>query len=203
MNRRWCALNGITPNMVTSLSAVLVGVTFWLFWEGQFGLGIAVAWGMTFLDTVDGKLARVTLNSSPFGNIFDHGIDLIHPPFWWWAWAVGLEAVGMPLNDGGWTLWIVILGYWAQRLEELAFMQLFGMQMHIWRRFDSKFREITARRNPNLLILMVFTIAGHPREGLIAVAAWTVLSFLIHLWRIVQAAAARKAGPLTSWLAEA
>ncbi len=199
---RWCARLGLTPNQVTLASAVLVGVAFWLFWNGQFGLGIATAWAMTFLDTVDGKLARVTLQSSPFGNIFDHGIDLIHPPFWYWAWAVGLSASGMALGDGGWTLGIIIAGYILQRGEEALFLHLFGMQIHIWRRFDSLFRQITARRNPNMLILMVATAVGAPREGLIAVAVWTVLCFLIHLARIGQALAARRTGPLSSWLAE-
>ena len=200
---RWCARQGITPNQVTLASAVLVGVAFWLFWIGQFGLGIVAAWAMTFLDTVDGKLARVTLQSSPFGNIFDHGIDLIHPPFWYWAWAVGLAASGTALDDGGWTLGIIVAGYILQRGEEALFLQLFGMQIHIWRRFDSLFRQITARRNPNMLILMVATTLGAPREGLIAVAVWTVLCFLIHLARIGQALAARRTGPLSSWLAEA
>ncbi len=200
---RWCARQGLTPNQVTLASAVLVGVAFWLFWNGHFALGIVAAWAMTFLDTVDGKLARVTLQSSPFGNIFDHGIDLIHPPFWYWAWAVGLAASGAALDDGGWTLGIIIAGYILQRGEEALFLHLFGMQIHIWRRFDSLFRQITARRNPNMLILMVATIVGAPREGLIAVAAWTALCLLIHLARIGQALAARRTGPLSSWLAEA
>jgi phosphatidylglycerophosphate synthase len=199
----WCALRGITPNQVTLVSALLVGVAFWLFWHGHFAIGLAAAWAMTFLDTVDGKLARVTLQSSPFGNIFDHGIDLIHPPFWYWAWAVGLAASGMALDDGGWILGIIVAGYILQRGEEALFLHLFGMQIHIWRRFDSLFRQITARRNPNLLILMAATILGAPREGLIAVAVWTALCFLIHLARIGQAFVARRSGPLTSWLAEA
>ena len=59
---------------------------------------------MTFLDTVDGKLARVTLRSSPFGNVYDHSIDLIHPPFWWWAWIVGLPAAGFTLAKPGLVL---------------------------------------------------------------------------------------------------
>ncbi len=200
---RWCARQGLTPNQVTLASAVLVGVAFWLFWNGNFALGIVAAWAMTFLDTVDGKLARVTLQSSPFGNIFDHGIDLIHPPFWYWAWAVGLAASGAALDDGGWTLGIIIAGYILQRGEEALFLHLFGMQIHVWRRFDSLFRQITARRNPNMLILMVAVILGAPREGMIAVAAWTVLCFLIHLARIGQALVARRTGPLSSWLAEA
>ena len=47
---------------------------------------------MTFLDTVDGKLARVTVNSSYFGHLFDHAIDLISPPFWYLIWGLGLES---------------------------------------------------------------------------------------------------------------
>jgi phosphatidylglycerophosphate synthase len=200
---RWCALRGMTPNQVTMVSAVMVGATFWLFWHGYFAAGIVTAWTMTFLDTVDGKLARVTLQSSPFGNIFDHGIDLIHPPFWYWAWAVGLAATGQALGDGGWTLAIIVGGYILQRVEEGFFKYVFGIQIHIWQRFDSLFRQITARRNPNLLILMAATILGAPREGMIAVAAWTLICFLIHLARIGQAFVARQSGPLSSWLTEA
>src|SRR3546814_5608995 len=60
-------------------------------WHGNWWPGLLAAWGMTFLDTVDGKLARITLKSSKLGNVFDHGIDLVHPPFWYWAWAAGLQ----------------------------------------------------------------------------------------------------------------
>ena len=59
--------------------------------EGRYWPGIAAGFGFMVLDTVDGKLARCTGQSSKWGNIFDHGIDLVHPPFWWWAWAEGLE----------------------------------------------------------------------------------------------------------------
>jgi len=199
---RWCALNKITPNQVTALSAVFVVIAFWLFWTGDFALGMVFAWLMTFLDTVDGKLARVTLTSSPLGNVFDHSIDLIHPPFWWWAWAVGCAAYGTPLDDGGWVLGAIVAGYILQRVEEGIFIQFFGMHMHVWRRFDSYFRQITARRNPNLVILTLALFAGHPREGLILVALWTLICLFIHFLQIVQAAIALRHGPLTSWLAK-
>ena len=39
-----------------------------------------MGWLMTFMDTVDGKLARVTVTSSRFGDVLDHGLDIIHPP---------------------------------------------------------------------------------------------------------------------------
>jgi len=197
---RFCALRGITPNQVTWASLGLVILTFWLFWTGQFGAGLVTAWAMTFLDTVDGKLARVTVSASKLGDVLDHGIDLIHPPFWWWAWAVGCAALGSPIGDFALVLGVIVGGYVAQRLEEGWFIARYGIEMHIWRRFDSLFREITARRNPNLLILTAFTIAGVPREGLIAVAWWTGICFAIHLARVVQAEIARRRGPLTSWM---
>ncbi len=86
---RWCAAAGITPNQVTTLSLILMFLALFGFWQGQWFWAIPAAWLMTFLDTVDGKLARVTMTSSKWGEVYDHGIDLLHPPFWWWAWYVG------------------------------------------------------------------------------------------------------------------
>jgi phosphatidylglycerophosphate synthase len=41
-----------------------------LFWHGDYGWGLLAGWVMTFLDTVDGMLARVTLTATRFGNLF-------------------------------------------------------------------------------------------------------------------------------------
>ena len=197
---RLCAEAGITPNQVTTASLVLVLAAMWLFWHGHFALGLVAAWGMTFLDTVDGKLARVTLHSSRFGDFYDHSIDLVHPPFWWWAWLVGLPAAGFSLADTGLILTAIVAGYVFQRVEEGIFMACFKMDMHVWQRFDSKFRLITARRNPNLLLLTAAVLVGRPDLGILAVAVWTVLSLVVHAVRILQAAVARRNGPLRSWL---
>src|SRR3546814_9929881 len=90
----------------------------WLFAEGHFLIGCVVGFFMTFLDTVDGKLARVTLTSSKWGEVFDHSIDMIHPPFWWWAWWVGLYTVGdLPPGIDA-ALWIIVGGYVAGRVLE-------------------------------------------------------------------------------------
>ena len=205
---RLCARLGIVPNLVTAISLVLVVLAYWLFWRGDLALGLVAAWGMCFLDTVDGKLARVTLNSSSFGNVFDHGIDLIHPPFWYYAWYHGL-IVTSGAEFGGTdsalvaALILILLGYVGGRLEEGVFQLLYGIQIHTWRPIDSWFREITARRNPNLFILTVAVILGNPRDGFLAVAAWTAISFAFHMVRILQAALATALGRApVSWLTE-
>ena len=198
---RWCAKLGMSPNLVTTLGAIGVVYSFWAFWHGHYLSGLVSGWIMTFLDTVDGKLARVTLTSSTIGNVFDHGIDLIHPPFWWWAWIVGLAAYGMPTEYANLALWTILVGYVVQRIFEGIFKWLFGMHVHVWRPFDSFFRLITARRNPNLVILTPLALVGRPDLGILLVALWTALSLVVHAVQIVQGLVARRRAPITSWLA--
>jgi phosphatidylglycerophosphate synthase len=198
---RFLAPSGVTPNMVTLAGAVLMVVAFFLFLDGAYLPGLAAAWLMTFLDTVDGKLARVTLTSSKWGDVFDHGIDLVHPPFWYVAWANGLAAVGIVWDAAlYWTVIGAILGgYVLQRAIEGAAIKWLGLEIHIWRPIDTLFRQVTARRNPNLVILTVAALIGLPDWGLIAVAAWTVICLVLHAIQLAQGFAA---APLQSWMAK-
>ncbi len=200
---RWCAAHGISPNAVTLLSFLCVVAATVLFWFGWFLTGLLFAWAMCFLDTVDGKLARVTLTSSKWGNVFDHGTDLVHPPFWWFAWYWGLGTLPFaPLPGMQLAMWVVLAGYVLGRLEEGIFLWAFKFEMFTWRRIDALSRLITARRNPNLIILSLFTLAGRPDIGLAAVAIWTALCIGFHAVRILQAFAERRRGrPVASYLA--
>ncbi len=201
---RWLAPTSVTPNQVTALSAVCVVLAFWLFWEGHFILGLLSAWMMTFLDTVDGKLARTTLTSSKWGDIFDHGIDLVHPPFWYTAWALGLAVVNL-----AWTpkilaivLGAIIGGYILQRIMEGISIALLGLEIHIWRPIDTFFRLITARRNPNLVIMTLITVfTGRPDLALELVAWWTVICLVLHGIQLAHALVVRaREGKITSWM---
>ena len=92
---RWmvgqCVRFGIRPNHITLTGLLLVILAGVLFAYGHYGWGLLAGWLMTFLDTVDGKLARVTVTSSRFGHYFDHIIDIVHPPLWYILWGLGLK----------------------------------------------------------------------------------------------------------------
>ena len=200
---RIAARIGATPNMVTAVGALLCVASFFLFWNGFYWTGMAAGLVFMVFDTVDGKLARCTITSSGWGEFFDHGIDLVHPPFWWWAWAVGLGAWGLALSPGrfAFVMLAVVIGYVVQRLIEGAFIKLAGMHIHVWERVDSQFRLITARRNPNMVILFVATLFARPDLGIEAVAWWTILSCVFHAVRLVQAMIAKSRGrEIRSWL---
>lgn len=194
----FCARRGITPNQVTLTGLALTVAAGLAFWHGWWLVGLLCAWVMTFLDTVDGKLARVTVQSSRFGDILDHGIDIIHPPFWYAAWALGLPDGSVPTEA---LIWVIVAGYIGGRLAEGAFQAFCAkFSLFVWQPFDSFNRLITARRNPNLVLLTLCTLCGAPALGLWLVAGWTVLSTALLWVRVGQAWVARRQGPLESWL---
>ena len=101
------------------------------------------------------------------------------------------------------TMWVVVGGYVGGRLLEGVFLLAFGMEMFIWRRFDTGFRLVIARRNPNLVLLSVAVVTSQPDAGLFAVAIWPAASVAIQLARIGRALQLRQAGnPIKTWFEE-
>jgi phosphatidylglycerophosphate synthase len=193
---------GLSPNAVTLIGACFCIAAGIAFYRGDYWPGTAAALVFMVLDTVDGKLARCTITSSRIGDALDHGIDLVHPLLWWWAWGVGLAAYGRPLEQDPFLIVMAALvgGYVVQRAIEGLFILWFRIHIHVWERLDTRFRLVTARRNPNMLLLFASLVLGRPDAGLLAVAAWTILSCLFHLARIVQARLHRGRRPIVSWL---
>ncbi len=197
---------GLRPNHITIIGLLLVIMAGFFFARGWYGWGLLAGWLMTFLDTVDGKLARVTVTSSRFGHYFDHLIDLVHPPIWYILWGVGLGAtqldvIGVSLAA---VYWLIVAGYVIGRLVEGVFLAWLGkFGLFCWRPVDSYFRLITARRNPNMIFLTLSFLGGRPDLGLLAVALWTIATTLFLMLRLAQAGSVHfNCGPLGSWLKE-
>lgn len=200
----WCAAAGLTPNMVTSIGFVLVLAACYWFLNGQYWAGLAAGWVMTLLDTVDGKLARVTIQSSQFGHLFDHGIDLLHPPFWYIFWGMSLSALPTMMGlDFNAMCWLLIAAYVLGRVIEGLFPLLGQCSIFTWRPFDAWFRLVTARRNPCLIILTLSLLLGHPDWGFIAVVLWSAATSGVLVLRFFHGLIIRLSkGPLNSWLSE-
>ena len=210
---RLCARLRLTPNMVTTIGLILCIAAFYYFMKGQWALGFITGWLMTFLDTVDGKLARTTMTYSAWGNAYDHGIDLIHPPFWYWAWFAGLggmtnwlEPAEMFSSPLGFALLAIFVGYVVDRIIEGIFILQHGFHIHVWRPFNSFLRIYTARRNPNTFIFMIgcllsVFIAEAAIWGFYVVAIWTWVCIGINIGVVAYAAVTKK--PVTSWMDKA
>jgi hypothetical protein len=76
-----------------------------------------------------------------------------------------------------------------------------GIHIHVWRPIDSRFRLVTARRNPNMVILVAALLFARPDIGLELVAWWTLASLIFHAVRLAQASEQAARGvKVRSWL---
>ena len=203
---RKCAGMNITPNMVTSFGWVLTIFCGFAFYYGEWIIGLLAAWLMTFLDTVDGKLARVTLQSSKIGHVMDHGLDIVHPPIWYWCWLMGLGVnqimffdVSLAVMD---WMWILFAAYVGGRVFEGLFQLFFNdISIFCWKPIDSFHRLITARRNPCMIMLTLSLLVADAQLGFMWVLVWSVLSTGWLAIRFLYACVIRiVSGPLESWV---
>ena len=205
---RKCVAFNVSPNMVTSIGWVLTFLVGLAFYYGYFVLGLLMAWVMTFLDTVDGKLARVTLQTSKLGHVMDHGLDILHPPAWYWCWAAGLQIDQISFFDFNYStvtwFWFLFAAYVGGRIFEGLFQLSFNdISIFCWRPIDSYHRLVTARRNPCLILLSIAIVLQSPIEGFIWIVIWTIVSTIFLGVRFSLGGLVRLiSGPLKSWIAQ-
>jgi len=178
---------GVHPNWVTGVSILLTLAVIPLCATGHFLAGFLCAYGMSVLDSVDGKLARLTFTDSKLGNILDHGLDLVHPPFWYCAWAYGL-TLGQDGSGGGgdfsspvFIASLVMLGlYVLDRLILKVYPTRFGRGLHTHAAMDGFVRTFISRRNINLPLFTVGYYAGLGVETIYLILVWQALTCLYH-----------------------
>jgi len=180
----------VHPNWITGINWLACFGAIPFFAEAQWVPGLALAYWMSVLDSVDGKLARLTHTTSTIGDLADHGLDIIHPPFWYLAWGYALgggTTAALPFQAA-----LVNLGlYAADRIVTAIFRQRTGTSIHGVTPLDVRMRTVISRRNVNLalftLALAVDAVAGTHVWALGAfyfTIVWQGLSLLWHTQRL-------------------
>jgi phosphatidylglycerophosphate synthase len=184
----------VHPNWVTLLSIVLAlgAIPFWA--SGLFVIGFVMAYGMSVLDSVDGKLARLTFTDGELGNVMDHGLDMIHPPLWYmsWAYGLGVAAEGWHSALGRAAIAIFVL-YVVDRLVLKIYPRIFKRAFHTHSRMDGLVRSFISRRNINLPLFTVGYLIGFGREAFFLIVAWQAATTLYHASRTFWILAVEKA----------
>jgi len=169
----------IHPNWVTIVSIVLTFAAVPLFARGHFLAGFLCAYGMSVLDSVDGKLARLTFTDSKLGNILDHGLDLVHPPFWYCAWAYGLSH-GDTWSPVFLASLLMLALYVIDRLILKVYPTRFGRGLHTHAPIDGLVRTFISRRNINLPLFTVGYALGFGVQTIYLIVAWQAATCLYH-----------------------
>lgn len=186
---KWISPSSVTPNHVTTFSILLAFLTTGLLAAGQMGTGylaagLVIAFIVGVLDGVDGKLARVTVRCTRFGDRYEHILDVIWELTWYWALGWMLSAGGEVA--GPFVLATVItLFYLLDKAATGMFKSRHGIELFDYAPVDRFFRRIGARRNTNVLLLLAGLAVGMLEEAFTCVAIWTVITAAFHWTRAI------------------
>ncbi|MFQ5698580.1 MAG: CDP-alcohol phosphatidyltransferase family protein [Myxococcota bacterium] len=175
----------VHPNWVSLLNVVITLGAIPLFASAHWIAGLTLAYSMSVLDSVDGKLARLSFRASKLGHVLDHGLDVVHPPMWYlaWAWGLGARDLSTPLLQAG--LWMLAF-YVLDRLVTQAFTWRVGRSIHGYTALDRRLRTVISRRNINLPIFTLGLVIGEAPAAFLAIVAWQLVTLLFHAVRLVQ-----------------
>lgn len=175
----------ITPNQITLFSMVLSFGAIVPFFLGYYWTATVMGFAMAFLDTVDGKLARVTLRTSKSGDLLDHVSDFVYLLLWYigLGWSLSGGQLLDFTNPVALTHALLISTFLADKIITGLYKRLYGHELHDYTKFDYCVRIFIARRNPFLVSMLVALILGDPMIGLSVITAWYVMTFGFHLIR--------------------
>lgn len=172
----------VTPNQITVFTGVIGFTGTWLFATGAYGLALLLALFTNVLDGVDGKLARVKLQTSRFGDRLDHTLDISFEFSWYVALGWGLaggDASAAPFRVGL-ALVAVMVGC---RAISGVYKLISGRQIHDHRAFDRAFRLVAGRRNIYVLVLVAGVLIGRMEATFGACLAWAAATLTVYLAR--------------------
>ncbi len=182
---RRLAPTAVTPNQITILTLVVALGVGLLFLDGWLRTGVGLALLVGVLDGVDGKLARMKLQTSKLGEL-EHVGDFLYENFWyltlgtWFCratgivayWWVGVVMVACDLADS--MLYLIVRRRTGCMLDELT-------------PFDTAFRRVAGRRNIYVMVLVAGCLLGATPTAFLVAGGWAVCTVVIHAARAVAA----------------
>jgi phosphatidylglycerophosphate synthase len=173
----------ITPNQITIVGFIIGCSATVAFAVGRIGFGIIAALVFGVVDGLDGKQARVKIETTPRGK-WEHHLDYVIENSWWAAIAFHLWRSGQFPNV--FFFFALLIGF--HFLDEFAKRRVKIVKSRLLddvAPFDRAFRLIAARRNVYVWILACgFLLHAFPQSyGVIC--GWAAFSAAVHLVRSI------------------
>jgi phosphatidylglycerophosphate synthase len=173
----------ITPNQITIGGFVIGCSATAAFALGRVELGILAALIFGIVDGLDGKQARVKIETTERGK-WEHHLDYFIEHSWWAAIAFHLWRSGQFPNAFYFLALLVgsrLLHEFAKRRAKMAK----GRLLDDVAPFDRAFRLIAARRNVYVWILACgFLLDAFPQSYAV-ICGWAAVSAAVHLMRSI------------------
>jgi phosphatidylglycerophosphate synthase len=174
----------ITPNQITLGTGVLGFSVTVLYALGYLWVGALLALIVGVLDGVDGKLARLKVQTTRLGK-GEHVLDYCIEMSWWAALAYYFHADGQV--PYAYTIWLVffVADLLVRRAKGFVGRKL-GRSLDDVSRFDRLVRYVAGRRNIYTWLFTFSLALGMPANGFIWLCFWGMASAVIHVFRALQ-----------------
>jgi phosphatidylglycerophosphate synthase len=175
----------ITPNQLTLFCNVVAWTVTILLVTGHLAWGLGLALIVGVLDGLDGKLARLKLETSKAGKL-EHLFDALFENSWWLALALHLSVSGK-LSHAFFYLGLLIGAEVLNALARASVVRHYGKSISELANFDRIFRLVGGRRNIYVWILALGLILGTVAEAFKLIAWWEAVTAAVHLARVAWA----------------
>jgi phosphatidylglycerophosphate synthase len=172
---RWPA----TPNQLTLFAAAVAWIATLQFASGRLGAGLVVALAVGVLDGLDGKLARLKLETSRLGE-FEHVSDFAFELSWWSALAWQFQATGA-LPSAPLVLLALYLAEGIDGLVKLATIRRLGVLIDEAAPSMRLVRLLGGRRNVYVWIMAAGFALGQPAAAFVVLPLWQGATAALHL----------------------
>ena len=175
----------ITPNQLTALCNVVAWAVVPLFATGHLVWGTALALAVGVLDGLDGKQARVKVETTEAGKL-EHWLDTLYELAWLLALAYYFQT-----SDALPEAWKYLLLFLAAEgvdgLAKLSIIRRYGRLIDELSPLDRAIRFFGGRRNVYIWILAVGVLFGAPAQSFVVMVWWEVVTAVVHVARAVWA----------------
>ena len=171
----------ITPNQLTAITNFVAwGATF-LFATGHLGWGAIFALAVGILDGLDGKQARVKIETSKVGKL-EHWFDALFENSWWIALAYYLESSGRLPGAFGY-LALLIGAEAVAGLAKWSVLRFCGRTIDEIGDFNRVVRLVGGRRNIYVWIFALGILLGTPAQAFKIIAWWAAVTAAVQVPR--------------------
>ncbi len=180
---RLCARTPITPNMITAAALICSFGAIPALALGWLWTGLIMAAGFIIFDSLDGKLARMTIRLSKAADRFDHLTSL--PTRTGWYLALGWHLSNGAFNSNiGIACLIYTLTPYIDKLTGVIFNAKFGRSPLDYTALDAKVHLFTVRRN-DIFLLIFGMFFGFVHTAYMIAAVWALMTWIWHLYRLI------------------
>jgi phosphatidylglycerophosphate synthase len=175
----------ITPNQLTALCNFVAWAVVPLFATGHLVWGTALALAVGVLDGLDGKQARVKVETTEAGKL-EHWLDSFYELAWLLALAYYFQTSGA-LPEAWKYLVLFLAAEGVDGLAKLSIMRRYGRLIDELSALDRAIRLFGGRRNVYIWILAVGVLLGAPTPSFVVMVWWEVVTAVVHVARAIWA----------------